>query len=64
MAQQRNPCRYTLAYRRIPGALRTGTTEDNGALCTEEYRLRVSRDRRAAELRADPRTQSVQVDRR
>lgn len=47
----------TLSYRYTPGSLGTGTSLDRGAVMTEEYRLTSSRDRRLAELRADPRVQ-------
>ena len=47
----------TLSYRYIPGALGTGDSLDHGAVMSEEYRLSASRDRRLAELRADPRVQ-------
>ncbi len=46
-----------VAYRYRPGSLGTGTPLDHGAVVSEEYRLSSSRDRRLAELRADPRVQ-------
>jgi hypothetical protein len=46
-----------LAWRAIPGARGDGGTIDNGAVVTEEFRLTAGRDRRLAELRADPTVQ-------
>lgn len=49
--------RNTIAYRYRPGSLGTGTSLDNGAVMTVAYRRRATRDKRLAELRADPRIQ-------
>lgn len=52
----------TLAYRYIPGALGDGGSLDNGAVMTQEFRLTKSRDKRLAELQADPRIQWVKAE--
>ena len=51
-----------LSYRYIPGAVGDGTPWDNGALMTQEFRLSKSRDKRLAELKADPRIQWAEAN--
>lgn len=50
-----------LAYRYIPGSLKTGCTMDNGSVNTEEFRLTKSRDKRLTELQANPNVQWAKV---
>jgi hypothetical protein len=56
-----NPTRkrgpFCIAYRYIPGSLETDSSLNNGAIMTQEFRLRKSRAKRLAELSADPKIQ-------
>ncbi len=55
MTKRRND--LTIAYRYRPGAIGDGGTLDNGAVVTQEFVTRRSRDKRLAALRSDPRVQ-------
>lgn len=57
---QRGP--FRLHYRYIPGALGDNSSLDNGAVMTVEFRLRKSRAKKLAELKADRRVQWVRED--
>lgn len=56
-ARQSGPFRLT--YRYIPGAIGDGSSLDNGAIMTVEFRWQKSRAKRLAKLRADRRVQWV-----
>lgn len=49
--------KHQVHYRYIPGTVGDGKPWDNGAVMSQEFRLRKSRDKRLAELKADQRVQ-------